>query len=303
MPLLEGPQIASITAGAQLAFSNIFGAAIMVCAPVLLALVITDAALGIVSRVVPQINVFAVGFPAKIAVGFLLIGASLPFAAGWLSDELQQLRRHRPAHAEGGVMAENKTEKATPKKRDEARKKGQVARSMDLNGAVVLLAALLALSAFGPGMMRRMSQATRDILGLISQPDTVGAETVPQIFGIVGSAWLYSLAPIAAVCLVAGVLISVGQVGFKPSPGALKPDPKKLNPLQGAKQIFGTHALFESGKSIVKILAVGAIALLVAAAQARGAGRARRHARRRPAARDRPHGARHRAEGGAPPTS
>ncbi len=159
-------------------------------------------------------------------------------------------------------MAENKTEKATPKKRDEARKKGQVARSMDLNGAVVLLAALLALSAFGPGMMRRMSQATSDILGLISQPDTVGAETVPQIFGIVGSAWLYSLAPIAAVCLVAGVLISVGQVGFKPSPGALKPDPKKLNPLQGAKQIFGTHALFESGKSIVKILAVGAIALL-----------------------------------------
>jgi len=90
VPLLEAPQIDSITAGAQLAFSNIFGAAIMVCAPVLLALIITDAALGIVSRVVPQINVFAVGFPAKIAVGFLLIAASLPFAAGWLSDELQR---------------------------------------------------------------------------------------------------------------------------------------------------------------------------------------------------------------------
>ena len=58
--------------------------------PVLLALVITDAAFGIVSRVVPQLNVFAVGFPAKIAVGFLLIGASLPFVAGWLADELQR---------------------------------------------------------------------------------------------------------------------------------------------------------------------------------------------------------------------
>ena len=200
-------------------------------------------------------------------------------------------------------MAENKTEKATPKKRDEARKKGQVARSMDLNGAVVLLAALLALSAFAPGMLRRMSQATQDLLGLISQPDTVGAETVPQIFGIVGSAWLYSLAPIAAVCLVAGVLISVGQVGFKPSPEALKPDPKKLNPLSGAKQIFGTHALFESGKSIVKIARRRRHRAAVAAAQARGARRARRHPGRRPAARARPHGARHRAEGGAPPTS
>ena len=55
-------------------------------------------------------------------------------------------------------MANDKTEKATPKKRDDARKKGQVARSMDLNGAVVLLAALLALSAFAPGMMRRMTR-------------------------------------------------------------------------------------------------------------------------------------------------
>jgi flagellar biosynthesis protein FliR len=90
VPLLEAPQIGSLTEGAQVAFSNIFAAAIMVSAPVLVALIITDAALGIVSRVVPQINVFAVGFPAKIAVGFLLIGASLPFAAGWLSDELQR---------------------------------------------------------------------------------------------------------------------------------------------------------------------------------------------------------------------
>ena len=90
VPLLESPQIGSIAEGAQVAFSGIFAAAIMVSAPVLIALVITDAALGVVSRVVPQINVFAVGFPAKIAVGFLLIGASLPFAAGWLSDELQR---------------------------------------------------------------------------------------------------------------------------------------------------------------------------------------------------------------------
>jgi flagellar biosynthetic protein FliR len=90
VPLLDAPQIGSITQGAQVAFSNIFGAAVMVCAPVMLALIITEAALGVVSRVVPQINVFAVGFPAKIAVGLLLIGASLPFAAGWLADELQR---------------------------------------------------------------------------------------------------------------------------------------------------------------------------------------------------------------------
>ncbi len=55
----------------------------------LLALVLTDVAFGLVSRVVPQLNVFAVGLPAKVAVGLVLVGASLPFVAGWVSDELQ----------------------------------------------------------------------------------------------------------------------------------------------------------------------------------------------------------------------
>jgi flagellar biosynthetic protein FliR len=90
VPLLEAPHVGSLVEGAQVAFSGIFTAAVQVSAPVLLALVITDAAFGVVSRVVPQLNVFAVGFPAKVAVGLLIIGASLPFAAGWLSDELQR---------------------------------------------------------------------------------------------------------------------------------------------------------------------------------------------------------------------
>ena len=90
VPLLASPELGSLTAAAQLAFSGIFTAAIQVCAPVLLALILTDAALGVVSKVVPQINVFAVGFPAKVAVGLLLVGVSLPFAANWLSDELQR---------------------------------------------------------------------------------------------------------------------------------------------------------------------------------------------------------------------
>jgi flagellar biosynthesis protein FliR len=89
VPLLEAPQIGSLVQGAQVAFSGLFTAAIEICAPVLLALVITDAALGVVTKVVPQLNIFAVGFPAKVAVALLLIGASMPFVAGWLSDELQ----------------------------------------------------------------------------------------------------------------------------------------------------------------------------------------------------------------------
>jgi flagellar biosynthesis protein FlhB len=156
----------------------------------------------------------------------------------------------------------DRTEKATPKKRLEARQKGQVARSMDLNGAVVLLASLLALSTFAPAMYHRMADASRQLLLWTAQPDIVGRDGLGKVFSTVGSAWLLSLAPIAAVCLVAGVLASVVQVGLQPSPQALKPDMKRLNPLTGAKQIFGTHAVFEGAKSVVKLLAVGAIATL-----------------------------------------
>jgi flagellar biosynthetic protein FliR len=90
VPLLDAPALGSMVQGVQIAFAGVFAAAFQVAAPVLLALLITDAALGVVSRVVPQLNVFAVGFPAKVTVGLILVGASLPFVAGWLSDELQR---------------------------------------------------------------------------------------------------------------------------------------------------------------------------------------------------------------------
>ena len=62
----------------------------MIGAPVLIALIIIDAAFGVVSRVVPQMNIFAVGFPAKMIVGLVLIGASLPFVDDFLGGQLQE---------------------------------------------------------------------------------------------------------------------------------------------------------------------------------------------------------------------
>jgi flagellar biosynthesis protein FliR len=89
IPLADSPAIGTLVEGAQVAYSGIFAAAIEICAPVLIAVVLCDVAFGLVSRVVPQLNVFAVGFPAKVTVGLVLVGASLPFVAGWLGDELQ----------------------------------------------------------------------------------------------------------------------------------------------------------------------------------------------------------------------
>jgi flagellar biosynthetic protein FliR len=90
VPLLDAPAIGSMVEGAQVAFSGIFIAAFMIGAPVLVAIIIVDAAFGVVSRVVPQMNIFATGFPAKMIVGLTLVGASLPFVSGFVADELQR---------------------------------------------------------------------------------------------------------------------------------------------------------------------------------------------------------------------
>ena len=90
VPLTEAPRLGSLVGGAEQAFSTIFTSALEIGAPVLAALLITDVAFGVVSRVVPQMNVFAVGFPTKVAVAMLVVAASLPFVSGWISGQLSE---------------------------------------------------------------------------------------------------------------------------------------------------------------------------------------------------------------------
>ena len=90
VPLLAFPSIGALVGGANAAFTGIFVSALQIAAPVLIAVTITDAAFGIVSRVAPQMNVFAVGLPAKIIVALMIMAASLPFVGGFLADSLRQ---------------------------------------------------------------------------------------------------------------------------------------------------------------------------------------------------------------------
>ncbi len=100
-----------------------------------------------------------------------------------------------------------KTEKATPKKRDDARKKGQVAKSQDLNGAVVMLAGLLALGIAGGAMAGRMQDALRASLVQAASPDVVGQAGIgPLLMDAVVDTGL-AVAPVAGACLVVAVMV------------------------------------------------------------------------------------------------
>jgi flagellar biosynthesis protein FliR len=88
IPLTKAPQLGSLANAAEMSFSSIFTSALEVAAPVIMALLITDVAFGMVSRVVPQMNVLSVAFPLKVCVSLVVVAATLPFLGGWLQGQI-----------------------------------------------------------------------------------------------------------------------------------------------------------------------------------------------------------------------
>jgi flagellar biosynthetic protein FlhB len=158
---------------------------------------------------------------------------------------------------------EDRTEKATPKHRKRAREQGQVARSSDLGGSVVLITGLLTISIVGPRIVDAGASTFRVMFGEISQSGgaTSGAG-LNSLMHTAMNAVLLGVAPIAGACFAAGLVAGVAQVGFRPSPQALKPDFKRINPASGFKNIAGPNAVFEALKAIAKVAVVGAVAAL-----------------------------------------
>jgi flagellar biosynthetic protein FlhB len=155
-------------------------------------------------------------------------------------------------------MAGEKTEKATPKRQAEARKKGQHPKSMDLNSAVVLMAALLTLGSFGPKLFARMEDATVTLISMTTNPSVVDRKGIGAVVTYAFEQAGLAAAPILLVCAGAAVVANLAQVGLRPSPAVLKPNFGKLNPIKGFKQtFFTTNSLVELGKNLIKVGLVG----------------------------------------------
>jgi flagellar biosynthetic protein FlhB len=155
----------------------------------------------------------------------------------------------------------DKTEKATPKRREEARQKGQVAKSQDLTGATVLLAGLFALGASGPATAQRLGDGVHDALAAGAGRDPVTINTIGDLLLTSGSTAVSCLAPVVGLCVAAAIIVNVAQVGIKPKKKALKPDFKRLSPKPGLQRIFGKEGLVELGKNLLKLGVVGWVVL------------------------------------------
>jgi flagellar biosynthetic protein FlhB len=155
----------------------------------------------------------------------------------------------------------DKTEKATPKKKEEARKKGQVAKSMDLTGASVLLAGLFALGATGPATAQRLGDGVHDALAAGGGRDPVTVNTVGDLLLASGNTAVACLAPVVAMCAAAAIIVNLAQVGIRPKTKALTPDFKRLNPKPGIQRLVGKEGLVELVKNLVKLGVVGWVVL------------------------------------------
>ncbi|MCW2961061.1 MAG: flhB [Thermoleophilia bacterium] len=163
------------------------------------------------------------------------------------------------------MAADDKTEKATPKKKEDAAKEGNVLRSMEINSALAMLVAFGSLTIWGPKMWSTLYKDTQVRFRDLAEQGTAN-------FTVDGSMLLFFdvlrvlfivVMPIGLAMMVAGVLASVVQVKPKVQVSVIKPRFSKMNPISGAKQKFGPAALFELAKNVLKLLAVGVPATML----------------------------------------
>lgn len=157
---------------------------------------------------------------------------------------------------------DGRTEKATPRRRSEVRKKGQVARSMEVNSALIILAIFLALRSFGQGIFEGLSDLMRFFLTSTATFD-LNEQAIFSLFLNLAIFFIRLILPISLVVLAVGIAASVAQIGFKITTKPLAPDLKKLNPVSGASRLFSPKAFVELAKSTIKIVVVGYISYLI----------------------------------------
>lgn len=162
------------------------------------------------------------------------------------------------------LFAGEKTEKATPRKRQEARKRGQVLRSNEVNSALILLFTFMVLRFYFPYMWEAMEGFTRSFL-LEETNGNLTPASVQVMF--LKAMWLMTqiTLPIVGAAVIAGLLANYIQVGFLFSAEVIQVRLDRLNPIEGLRRIFSKRALVELVKAIWKIVAIGYVMYLTLA--------------------------------------
>jgi flagellar biosynthetic protein FlhB len=153
----------------------------------------------------------------------------------------------------------DQTEKATPKRRSEARKRGQVPRSQDLTGACIFLAIVLILRALYPMILTGVIGSSTSYFQHVASHEDPTIRSVSILFVEAGSSAVLLFAVVLAAAFLTGILASIGQFGFLFTFGSLKPSLNKINPINGFKNIFSKRIFVTLSKQLIKLFFVAVI--------------------------------------------
>lgn len=159
----------------------------------------------------------------------------------------------------------DRSEQATPFKLQEARERGQTARSVDATACAVFLAAVACLAWQGSATAVALLRLARAVLAQAGHVDPAGATLWPLVAGLVSEAGGVLL-PLLLVLPLAGLLACVAQTGMVFSFTPLHMDFQRVNPATGFQRVFSRRTLFEIARACVKLLVLGAAGVAALAA-------------------------------------
>jgi len=157
--------------------------------------------------------------------------------------------------------AEEKTEEPSEKRRQDAREKGTVAKSTEINSVLVLLTGILILRFLGPWIYRQIAGTLIDFYSDIATI-SLTHETLITLTHKALLLFAKGALPVAGSIMITGLIANVIQIGFLFTFKPLMPDFKKIDPISGFGRLFSLRSLFEALKNIVKLTIIATVAYL-----------------------------------------
>ena len=225
----------------------IFRSSFMIIVPIIIVLIFVDVILGIISRIIPKINIIVISFPFKIVVtvGLLIISVKIIFNK-FLSlyvdfnDLIFRIFSFAPVLF---VFSDDKTEEPTPQKIKKTREEGNVAKSAFLISAISLVGIVIIIMMGGFILNEFKNILIHFLRDGVAY--NYGPYDVVDIFkSVVFKSLMLIIVP-SIVFVVLAIISNIVQTGSLITPKSLKPSFRDLNPISNIKNIFSIKALFD----------------------------------------------------------
>ncbi|WP_270302912.1 fused FliR family export protein/FlhB family type III secretion system protein [Terrisporobacter petrolearius] len=249
-------------------FVQCFTIGFKIAVPVILSLIFTDLIMGLISRSVPQLNVMIIGMPLKMLVGVVFFMIALPF----IITEIHNLLNKIPDILDGTLsmvnsdmmtslgpvgivlsMGGDKTEEPTAKKKRDARKKGNIAKSKEVTTAITLVAMLIIIFTMSDYIILEIKNSMINLLSSNFSMDFDSGVMLNSLGSKILLSFMKIFLPIGFIIMIFGVIGNLIQSGMLFTGEGLKPQFSKLNPINGFKNMFSLKALGTLVKSVAII--------------------------------------------------